>query len=420
MIEMQNRKSIRVACVDLLFCWPPQGGADVDLFHVLEGLSRSGIDVKLFVPRFEAVSGRGIVDPEQVPFPCSLLSISHREQCAERIIQVLCNAVDLWKPDIVFLAHGYDLKFPLALALRHYPLIGRYYAHEMFCARDAYRFKGGEPCPYNYMDHPEYCRRCALASLAPDIKSGRSHAWLQEYLLVEAYKKGYHATALDALNAMSAIIVYNTRLRDELSLYKEKVRVIPGGVSPTEGFSEDRIRIPVAPDKKIIFMPGRVEDPAKGLSLLIEAGARLLARRDDFHILATHFDPMWHGPFFSSTGWLSHGEVRALYERAALCVVPSLWQEPFGLVAVEAMMAGVAVCAADCGGLRDIVVQGETGLLFSRGDVDSLVTCLNRLLDDDSLRRGMGESGRCRALSLYTWDRVIDTHYLPLIESLVP
>lgn len=418
--QKQNSMPIRLACVDLLFCWPPQGGADVDVFHVLEGLRRSGIDLKLFVPHFEGVTGRGVVDISVLPFSCSVIPIVQREYQADKIIGKICGAVDAWKPDIVFLAHGYGLKPLLALALRKYPLISRYYAHELLCARDAYRFKDGEPCPYNYLDHLDHCRRCAFTTLAPEIKSGRWHAWSQEYLLANAYDTRYHCAVLEALDVMSAIVVYNTALKEALPSYKDKVRVIPGGVSPVAESSGPLPQISVDSDKKLLFMPGRVEDPAKGLSLLIEAGARLLARRNDFHILATHFDPMWRGPFFSSTGWLSHDQVRALYERADICVVPSLWQEPFGLVAVEAMMAGVPVCAADCGGLHDIVLHGETGLLFSRSDVDSLVYCLNRLLDDDALRRGMGTSGRQRVLSHYIWDTVIDSHYLPLIESLVP
>jgi len=50
-------------------------------------------------------------------------------------------AVDAWRPDVVFLTHGFALKPYLARALAHHRLVGRFYAHELACARDALRFK---------------------------------------------------------------------------------------------------------------------------------------------------------------------------------------------------------------------------------------------------------------------------------------
>ncbi|HOH31283.1 MAG TPA: glycosyltransferase, partial [Candidatus Hydrogenedentes bacterium] len=92
---------------------------------------------------------------------------------------------------------------------------------------------------------------------------------------------------------------------------------------------------------------------------------------------------------------------------------------PFGLVAVEAMMAGVPVCASDTGGLRDIVKHQDTGFLFPPGDAGALAHALEVLLDDDSRCQAMGRAGRDRACNSYTWSMVVDNYYLPLIESLL-
>ena len=217
---------------------------------------------------------------------------------------------------------------------------------------------------------------------------------------------------------MKHIIVYNRQLADELGKYRDKAVVIPGELpimNPTKP-----IRHPLSCRReKIIFMSGRVEDPAKGLSILIEAGARLLRHRNDFHIVTTHPDPMWRGPFFSSLGWLDHAQARALMTHADICVVPSLWQEPFGLVALEAMMAGIPVCASDTGGLHDILVPHETGYLFPPGDAGALARWLEILLDDEYKCHTMGVAGRNRALMHYTWNTIVDKQYLPLIESLL-
>ena len=57
-------------------------------------------------------------------------------------------------------------------------------------------------------------------------------------------------------------------------------------------------------------------------------------------------------------------------------VAPSLWAEPLGLVAAEAIVHGVPVIASATGGLREIVADGRSGLLFPNGDIDALAGCL--------------------------------------------
>ena len=57
-------------------------------------------------------------------------------------------------------------------------------------------------------------------------------------------------------------------------------------------------------------------------------------------------------------------------------VAPSLWAEPLGLVAAEAIVRGVPVIASAAGGLREIVVDGRSGLLFPNGDIGALAGCL--------------------------------------------
>lgn len=102
-----------------------------------------------------------------------------------------------------------------------------------------------------------------------------------------------------------------------------------------------------------------------------------------------------------------HRDVIAAWAHCLLGVVPSTWPEPFGQVAVEAMAAGKPVVASDIGGLRDIIVDEETGLLVPRNDAYSLRRAIARLLDDEPLRRRLGRAGRERA-QRYTLSRVAD------------
>jgi glycosyltransferase involved in cell wall biosynthesis len=94
--------------------------------------------------------------------------------------------------------------------------------------------------------------------------------------------------------------------------------------------------------------------------------------------------------------WPNHAVMEA-WRRSALAVVPSIWPEPFGIVVIEAMASGRPVIASGIGGIPDIVVDGETGLLVAPGDPAALRQAIARLLADPELRKRMGQAGARRA-----------------------
>ena len=75
-------------------------------------------------------------------------------------------------------------------------------------------------------------------------------------------------------------------------------------------------------------------------------------------------------------GWSSREMVEQNLDDAWCVVCPSLWAEPFGLAAIEALLLGIPVIASDTGGFRDTIQHGVSGLLFKTGDVDSLTLAL--------------------------------------------
>lgn len=103
--------------------------------------------------------------------------------------------------------------------------------------------------------------------------------------------------------------------------------------------------------------------------------------------------------------------VRAAWARSCIGLAPSLWREPFGIVVIEAMAGGSPVIGARVGGIPEIVVDGESGLLVPPGDVAALRAAMQRLIEDDALCRSMGEAARCRAAQ-YTTAAVV-----PQIEA---
>ncbi|KAB0494588.1 glycosyltransferase family 4 protein [Pseudomonas vancouverensis] len=101
-------------------------------------------------------------------------------------------------------------------------------------------------------------------------------------------------------------------------------------------------------------------------------------------------------------GWLNAHELSDLYASADALVIPSRW-EGFGLVATEAMRAGLPVIASEVGGLPEIVVHGKTGLLFKPHCANELIDAI-RSLDEKSLLL-MGRAGRLRFEELFLVQR---------------
>jgi glycosyltransferase involved in cell wall biosynthesis len=86
---------------------------------------------------------------------------------------------------------------------------------------------------------------------------------------------------------------------------------------------------------------------------------------------------------------------REFLDALDVLVVPSLWDEPFGLVAVEGMARRLPVVVTRSGGLQEIVADGETGFVVDKSP-EALRRAVDSLLGDPGLRVRMGEAGRRR------------------------
>src|SRR5262249_2670387 len=102
-----------------------------------------------------------------------------------------------------------------------------------------------------------------------------------------------------------------------------------------------------------------------------------------------------------------HSQVPEVLSRIDIFVVPSL-SESFGVAAVEASACGLPVVASRVGGLPEVVVDGETGLLVPPSDSPALANALDRLIGSEELRVRFGRNGRAFVEQLYSWDRCVD------------
>jgi len=183
-------------------------------------------------------------------------------------------------------------------------------------------------------------------------------------------------------------------------------------------------RLPDVTKKKDIVFLGRLISE-KGCALLIQATQKLkdsnfkvnltvigdgferesllrlrseLGLNDDVHFVGLKFNQ----------------ELASLLNEHKIMVVPSLWNEPFGIVALEGMACGCFVIGSDEGGLKDAI--GQAGLTFKNGDLNDLVRCLGLALrnDNEILQR---EQYIPQHLMNYS-ETVIAKKYLNFFESM--
>jgi len=93
---------------------------------------------------------------------------------------------------------------------------------------------------------------------------------------------------------------------------------------------------------------------------------------------------------------------------ADLLVMPSIWNEPFGMPVLEGMAAGLPVVATNLGAFPDTVADGETGLLVEPGDAAGLAGAIESILSDPVRARSMGAAGRARAATRFGWRQYVD------------
>lgn len=98
----------------------------------------------------------------------------------------------------------------------------------------------------------------------------------------------------------------------------------------------------------------------------------------------------------NSVGTIPHSRMPQFWNSVDICVVPSLI-EPFGLVALEALACSVPVIASAVGGLKEIVVEGECGVLVAPGNVAALSGALREAIGNKSLRQCLTAGARFRA-----------------------
>ncbi|WP_159620807.1 glycosyltransferase family 4 protein [Ruania rhizosphaerae] len=190
--------------------------------------------------------------------------------------------------------------------------------------------------------------------------------------------------------------------------------IIPNGVN-TRTFAEAPVQPAwqgTAQAPTIAFL-GRLDEPRKGLPVLLGAVAAVRARYPGARFLVAgrgHLEAATrglgdHADAVEGLGGISDAEKASLLASADVYVAPQTGGESFGIVLVEAMSAGTTVVASDLNAFRRVLDDGGSGFLFSTGDSASLAQTICRALDEPTESRARRAHARS-AVVRFDWDEV--------------
>jgi phosphatidylinositol alpha-mannosyltransferase len=191
--------------------------------------------------------------------------------------------------------------------------------------------------------------------------------------------------------------------------------LIPNGVRVSAFASHERLP-GVDPDRPAILFLGRMDEPRKGLAVLVEALPAVVAAVPGIQVLIAgpgdideqlDLVPEEVLPNVTFLGRISDEDKARALRSVDVYVAPHTGGESFGIVLVEAMAAQAAVVASDLPAFRRVLQEGRSGRLFPNQDAQALATALIELLADP-LRRAEYVAAADVRVREFDWDRVVD------------
>ena len=226
----------------------------------------------------------------------------------------------------------------------------------------------------------------------------------------------------------SEVIVNSNYMKNELQrlfgLPYEKINVVPNGVNLNlfnniEKDYDFRRKFAMDNEKIILFIGRLVYE--KGIQTLIAAMPKILANYHDAKLivagkggmideLKAQANALGLNNKVYFTGYLASKDVQRMYKCADISVFPSTY-EPFGIVALEAMLSGTPVVVSDVGGLNEIVDHGVNGMKSYAGNPNSLADSILTLLYDQKLCDTVTKNAKLKVKTEYNWTKIAqDTH----------
>ena len=315
----------------------------------------------------------------------------------------------VWKSDIVHLAGPAML--PLVLAwLLHKKVVILHHGYQSVCPDGSLvHFAEQRVCADSFASgDARDCLQCRTAKIG----------WLRGLLSVAvAHPRLWLCRRVAANIAVSEHVNQRLQLPRTTTIYSASEEPsIPLDVEFPRSYLFESCNSPS--NAPLFVFVGRLTSE-KGVATLLHAAAELAAEDTEFRLRIIGDGPerarlailAWALHLrdqIEFTGTLTGAALEAAVSGSVAVVLPSVAEETAGQVAMEQMMRGRVVIAADIGGLGEIV--GEAGLKFPSGDAAALTKCLRRVIGDTELRAALGRAARSRALEHFTSQRMVDEH----------
>lgn len=247
-------------------------------------------------------------------------------------------------------------------------------------------------------------------------------------LIVWMYEKTFGSYTVSSADKI--IVTTSTYAATSRSIWKYIPTVIPNAVdsetfNPSIDGSGMRERHDIGRDEKMVLFVGRLVSH-KGVEHLLDA-ANLLPEvkfvivgggdsAEDFAEISHHLGPADNVIF---TGKVPYSDVPKYYAASDLSVLPSVSRlEAFGIAALEGMSSGKPVVVSDIPGVREVITDGEEGLLCEPMNPEDLAEKISSLLENDAARRKMGSKGRKKVEKYFDIERIAK-EVAEVYESLV-
>ncbi|MFC4320776.1 1,4-alpha-glucan branching protein domain-containing protein [Litchfieldia salsa] len=232
-----------------------------------------------------------------------------------------------------------------------------------------------------------------------------------------------HTKEEELTKASDAVIVCSDYMAEEVTelfkLEEHLVHVLPNGVDPEMLVVKNQGKSMVDEYKvqysHIIFSVGRIVQE-KGFETIIDAAPIILEEYPDVLFLIAGKGPMLQeyrdkveslklNRSIVFVGYISDEDRNRYFNVCDITLFPSLY-EPFGIVALEGMVAGKPTIVSDTGGLKEIIIHGSTGLKMEPGAKESMAKEVLLLLRNPSLAGEIGLRGKNAAIGTYSWDKI--------------
>ncbi|HVT87227.1 MAG TPA: glycosyltransferase family 4 protein [Tepidisphaeraceae bacterium] len=369
----------------------PTGGAEVVIIALRDGMRARGHDARLFSS--SAQSGH---QPSQADYRCH--GTLGRGRTALQAFNLSANrqikhVIETFKPDVIHVKLFLTQLSPLILpALRNVPSLYHAVWYRAVCPLGTKTLPGLQDC-HSPVGLACWENGCLAA-----------HDWplmMAQMKLLQNWG-----------DVFDEIVPISVAIKSALA-----AEGVASGEPIPNGTPIRPMRHAIDPRPRLVFAGRLVKE--KGVDHLLAAMAIVLKRFPAARLLIAGDGPerasllsfanqLGIAASVEFMGHLSQELMEQKFEGAWAQIVPSRWAEPFGMVAVEAMMRGIAVIASDGGGLKEIVEHNRTGLLFRRGDIDSLTNAICNIVSDMKWSMQLGQRGREVAIEKYSMDKFLD------------